>query len=343
MDTPPQVPPPLPPHPRFNLSRGAWIAWAAYAVLNLALFLIRKSPADAYHIGELFGGTVGALILPTILALIVWRLSGRSAVAGSATFYVVFGFVMLGQLSQFARKSESSAAMNQLAKESQQLREEQRAALAQGRPIDDAKAVKLAERASANLAAEAANSSGNDRLVAEASKAFMDEVLAVKKRYDQAIVGIDADNFWSLAKFSTGAPAEARREAVRAYVKASTEMRELYDEDGSAMRRQFESRGASAQTIRDALAGYKKGAGTRLPLLRKIRDCESQLAQVMQEFIDFAEANREQWHVDATNGKIIFENQDLLDRYNGLIKRSNEISAEQTEYQKKMVAVPPAR
>lgn len=319
------------------------MAWGAYAVLNIVLFLVRNNPADPYHVGELLGGIVAALILPTLIAMMVWRLSGRSAVAGNATFFVVFGFAMLGQLSQFMRKAESIAAMNQLTKESQQIREEQRAALAQGRPMDDAKAVKLAERASANLAAEAETSSGNDRIVAEASKAYMDEVLVVKKRYDQAVVEIDAANFWSLAKFSPGAPAEARREAVRAYAKISTEMRELYDEDGSAIRRQFESRGASAQTIRDALAGYKQSAGSRLPLLRKIRDSESQIAQVMLEFIDFAESNREQWHIDATDGKIIFENQDLVDRYNELIKRSDEISAEQTEYQKQMVAVQPTR
>jgi len=271
-----------------------------------------------------------------LLALLVWRLARRSATAGNVTFFVVFFLALAGQVSEFGKKTQASATLAQIQKDQQAWRDEQRTALEQGREIDSAKGEKLAAQTSAQLGAMAANSSGRDRATAEGMKAFMDQLLATKQRYDAAIKKLDPANFWDLSKFSPGAPAEERRKAVRAFAEVNKALGSFQDENGTALKRALEEHGAAPGEVRDAVAGYKQGGGVRLALMVKIRDTDARIAQVMLDFIDFAETNSDQWQVNASDGKIIFQQEELHVRYDDLIKRANTISAEQGDYQRQV-------
>jgi len=340
MDTPPPLAPPAPP-PSFKLPPSAWIAWGVCAAIWIALFFVRNSAADAYHVGELLGGVVALLILPTLVAWVVWRLSGRSQSNGTVTFFVVFALAVSGQVVQFNQRAQANAALARIKVEQQEWQAEQKAALAQGRPVDTSKAVKLAAQTSAQLGAMAENSSGRDRAMAEGGKAYMDQMMAAKQRYDAAVKAIDTGTFWNLQKFEPGAPAEARRKAVKAFAQANKALAGFQDENGTELRRVLQEHGATAADIQGAVDGYRSGAGARLPMIGKIRTTDAQLAQVMLEFLDFEETSRGQWKLDETDGKILFQQQAALDRYNELIARANAISAEQAKYQKQVFAGKP--
>ena len=341
METPP--PPLLPPAPppSFKLPTSAWIAWGVCAAIWIALFFVRNSAADAYHVGELMGGVVALLVLPTLVAWLVWRFSRRSQSSATVTFFVVFLLAVCGQVVQFTQKAQANAALARIKAEQQAWRDEQQKALAQGRPVDTAKAAKLAAQASAQFGAMAENSSGRDRAMAEGGKAYMDQMLVAKQRYDAAVKAIDTGTFWNLKKFEPGAPVEARRKAVKAFAQANQALVGFQDENGTELRRLLQENGATAADIQQAVAGYRSGAGARLGLIGKIRTTDAQLAQVMVDFLDFAETSHDQWKFAETDGKILFQDQAALDRYNELLARANAISAEQAQYQKQVFAGKP--
>jgi hypothetical protein len=332
----PETPPPGPP-PAFKLPLAAWIAVGLYAALKVTLFVIRPGPASPYATGELIGEIVAMFLFPTIVALLVWRLAGRTKEAGTYTFFGVFALAVLGQFAQFARRAQAGGELRQIAAESRRIQAEQRTTLDQKGTMDDRQSVALAERASDQLGKLAETSVGHQRDLATASKAYMDHMLAVKRRYDDAIANLGGEDFWKLASLADPEALAARRQTVRAFMQANEQLSALQDEAGTAFRRELTTRGANERDIADAMASYKKSAGPRLPWLVKIRETDAQIGQAMLDFLDFAEANRGKWHKNESDGKIVFDATDAPATYREILARVNEASTAQAEYQKQLL------
>ena len=299
------------PPARFRLHRSAWIAWVVYAVLSLGLIVSRPVPLEPYQFGELMGSVVVFLVVPTLLAWVAWRVMGRSAAVANAAFFIVFGLAVAGEITRFMRNSEVSEKLAEQTKKS---------------PVG----------LSVTRAAE--DSVERERFEAAIAKAYRDELALSQQRYDAATKELNGANFWSLAKFVPGEPAEARRVAIRQFAQRNRELAEFQDLKGTAVQRILAQQGASPSRVREGMADYLQNGGARLPMLEKIREADARLAQLMLEFIDFVESNRERWHLDA-QGLAVFADQTLVARYNELIKRATALSAEQADYQKQIQAL----
>lgn len=91
-------PPPLPPPPAFRLHLSAWIVWGVVALAAFGYTALKGGETSHYVWSETLGVALGALLFPTLISWIVFRLSRRSQVAATTTFFVVLGFGILGQV-----------------------------------------------------------------------------------------------------------------------------------------------------------------------------------------------------------------------------------------------------
>ena len=298
--------------PRFRLHRIAWIAWLIYAVVSLGWIFSRETPLDPYWFGELLGSIVVILVLPTFLAWVAWRVIRRSAMVANAAFFIVFGLAVTAEVVRFVRGTEASATSVQSNKPSSTV-------LGEHQAVED--------------------SVKRERFDTAIGTAYREEMAVVKKRYDDATKELNVANFWSLAKFVPGEPAEACRAAIKQFAQSNRELATFQDLNGTAVRRILAQHEASPVQVQDGVAMYLQNGGARLPLLEKMRDADARLAQLMLEFIDFAESTRARWHFDASEGKVVFDDQALVTRYNELVAQANAVSAEQAQYQKQILAV----
>jgi hypothetical protein len=345
MDTPSELPPPLPPLEKkaesFSLPLAVWIAWDAYAAVRVALFAVGGTPATPYAIGELIGGLVGSLLLPGVLALLVWRIAGRSRRAGTTTFLVVFGMVVLGQVAQFARNAQANAGWKRLEAERRQLAADSAKEIKEGRPVDPKAQNKIIEKTRDQLDRMAGTGSAAARTLVAASKTYMDDLLAAKQSYDAALAKLSEGNFWELAPLAAAEVTARRRIVVRAFLLANTRLASLQDEDGAGFRRALAAGGAPAAEIDDAVKGYKKSTGGRLALIAKVRATDAAIGQAMLDFLDFADAQRGKWSQRESDAKIIFDDTDAVTAYNAILARVEAASAEQGKYQAELAAPKP--
>jgi hypothetical protein len=321
----------------FKLPLGAWIALGLYAALRVAVFSLRNGFASPDAISEFLGEMVAMLLIPGVIALLVWRLSKRSDSAGRAAFFVVLGLEVVAQAASFTRRVQAKAELSAIKDEQRQVAAEQRAALAQGRAVDSGKIERLAAKAGAQLDVIADASSGSEHIMAVAGKTYLDELVAAKKRYEDASNALHPKEFWSLQRLAGGVSLEGQRRLVRSFVKANADLGTFNDMNGTALRRILQTNGASPTETQTAVDQFIRGAGPRLPLLVKIRETDAELAQVMLDFIDFAEASRGKWRINASNGNIVFQDGGSVARYNALIKRATTISTVELDYQKRLV------
>lgn len=348
MDTPPSLPPsappdvpaPPPPPPAFTLPAIAWILWGLYAVAHLAVLFFAGGEVSPYRWGQTFGQLVATLLLPTLVAWIVWRLARRANTARTVTFLVVFGLMVVSQFVQLSQRAQTSRAMSDFQKAARDASDAQRAALARGEPLSPEEGQNLAAAASNELRKVAASSTGDERRAAEAAQAFTEQLLAANTRYNAALNAIGLDTFLQLSSHTHAAKIAARRKAVQDFAAANAAMQALQANGSARLRAELEQRRVSAAVIRSTLAGYEESSASRLPLIAKIRETDTRLAQIMLDFLDVAEGKLGKWELQP-GGEVAFEKDEALTRYNALLQQFDSLATEQRDYQLQLAAASP--
>ena len=328
METP-DLPPPLPTkQTSFNLPRSAWIVWGIYVVLRFILFFIRSSNPDAENISELLGELMASLLFPGVLAVIAFYVRKRSTTAGTWTFFITFGLMLTGALATFSNKLNARMALAQLD-------QRQKEAIASG---DEKKKAEIATHTSEQLGKLAENASGQEQLAAKGTKAYVDQMLAVKKRYDSAVSALPQDqDFWRLAHLDDAQVIAKHREAIHAFAESNTALAELQDPNGAGLRREMERQGVAPEFVERTIDGYKRSGGARLGLLAVMRKTDAAIAQAMLDLLDLAEKNHGKWQKSA-DGKLVFSDDPLRSAYTAILESVKAANIEQTKAQAQLVA-----
>lgn len=107
----------------FTLSKSNKIYFGVITVLSFVLFVV-FSGKTSYQIGEFTGRLIFLLLLPSLFAWIVWRLSGRKEKGGSLTFNIVLTLILLGQIGQFGNKLQQSQKIRELHEQKKEFKKE---------------------------------------------------------------------------------------------------------------------------------------------------------------------------------------------------------------------------
>jgi hypothetical protein len=353
MDTPPpipaELPPPLPgeaPPARFRLGLAPWIAVGLYVAIRVGLVLVEPAPLTARHAGEVTGEMTVMIGLPMIAALFFWRIGGRSRIAGTVGFFGVFALFQLSQLTTHGRRraaatTEATAELDRIRRDRDADNAKQLRALQEGKELDNKASAELAQRTRAQLEKIAQNTTGSDSRMVLGSKIYLDRINEAKNAYGQALGKLDPENWWKLAQLDDPEKIDARRLIARAFMEANTQLADAQDINSPSLRRILTQRGLSAAEIEQFIRATSQALQGRLPHLLKVRECDTQLGEIMLAFLDFADAQRGKWTLNAS-GEIVFPDNVARKTYADFLARTQEIAAEQTEAQKQLLGGKPS-
>jgi hypothetical protein len=241
------------------------------------------------------------------------------------------------QFNRAGRRDHTATTVNRLEQDQQQLAAEQDAARKSGRPIDRQKINSFAERTADHLRDLAKNASGNERAIAQAAQAVTAEFVAANRHYNEALAALNVATFFTLSPTLTEERIEARRQAVDEFIEANTHLQSVQTGGALRLRRELDKRGVPAAAVRSTLAGYEETTAPRIPLLLKVRETDAQLAEAMLDFLDLAAGRHGAWKAEEGSNAVTFENRATREHYNELLERVRTISAEQGEYQQRLV------
>jgi hypothetical protein len=325
--TPPVIEPTaLPPPPRFQLPKAAWITWGIVAALRLGFALWTGAALDPYGLGQAIGQIVSLLVFPTVIAWVVWRLTGRKPRAGQLTFFIIFALLVLGQLAEFSRRAETTRMLSGLSEDARGLQS--------AGNTDPAKATDFLESTSNKLGAASAGAVGEERAYLEAVQALTAQLAAKTRDYGTASSKLGLDTFFDFTLLDTKEKITARRALLAEFRRISTDLRETQANGEALFRAELEQRRVSPTMIAQALAGYRSSSGAQLPFLLKMRDLETAYLGMMREFLDFAESQLGQWELH--DSRLIFTDDAALERYNTLLDRFAENEKAQQALQQQL-------
>jgi hypothetical protein len=335
------APPPLPEieKPAFRLPWYAWLAWVLACILPIARagVLGSRGALTPYEIGRVSGMLVGFLLLPTMVAWIAWRLSGRSVIARNIAFFGLLIVAFLGNTMRMASDARGQLAMNRAIAAQQKAEQLRREALANGKSPDST-AIREEQRKAAAARAEAMRSvSGDKKAILEADEAVNAGLRQAKAGYDAAVQELHVGNFFSLARLDSKETIATDRQHVQAFAAANKQLQDRIAQGMADFVREVRARNVSTSAEQQAVADYRTNSTPMLGPVAEIRESDGQLADVMLEFLDFADANFGEWNVAPGGGQVTFKSTDALARYNAIIGHLREVQARQAAAQQKLV------
>ncbi|HWA24938.1 MAG TPA: hypothetical protein VG734_04615 [Lacunisphaera sp.] len=334
-------PAPEPP-PGFTLPLSAWLAWGLCTALFVLHALSYQNNPTPYQQGGMIGQAIVLFLVPSVVAWIVWRASGRSTRAGRNGFLITLGLVALNQIPEALREAHRYHNADVIAELARESKTDLRASLERDGVVSGEAAGRILDKASKTFAEQVAANTGEDREIALCMQEFMSRGSAVRQRQLAAVKAADMSTFFDLDSLATASLRSARRDALRQLQESNAALREYLEQGSSWVEAELTRRQVSPDRIRKMMAGYAAGAARNMPTALAIRGTDEDLVGLMLDFLAFAEEFEGKWSKDAKSGDLVLPTNAASERYNNLIKQVNDVSQKQLELQKTLLAPRPA-
>lgn len=293
---------PSPPPARasgFTLPPLAWVAGGVCAFAPLAGVLARAGQgALTWESGVSGLGVAAGLVgLPAGVAWLVWRWQGRFQLP---VFGVTLGLLVVGLGLQGYRREASQ----------QSVLETEAKALADN----------IIHRQSV---AKGPASAGP---VAEARRAVKARFDAARLAYEISADGVAGATFFDLVPLAAPGMIAARRMQVEAFAKANDLLHDSAGMGAFYFSSELRDRGLSEDAVRAAVDIYRSATEKLMPRLKRLRDKDDALAELMKQYLDFAEAQRGRWRVG--EGQLAFDDPGAADRHAALQRTAKVLLTE---------------
>lgn len=235
-----------------------------------------------------------------------------------------------------ARREQSQRVLNSLQQTTAQNDAESLAELERTGEFDPKAAT---ERSKAALQAAANQTSGDERLFLQAMTELVEHWNQLQTPYVQQIEQASARGVFDLSAVKDLEDTKTRREAVRKLRELNDELTARVKDSSGFMRTALQAKGVRAEKTTKLVSSLAPGSAKIAPML-KIRGYEDQIWVAMDECLGILEDHPKAWSFE--NGQTTFSDDALLERYNGLVQRIQDLGQAQVDFQKSVLQGNPA-
>ncbi|MES2691881.1 MAG: hypothetical protein V4773_00320 [Verrucomicrobiota bacterium] len=307
--------PPSPPSAGFSLPQFAWTAAGvcAFAPLAGALGRAAKGSLTWPAAGSALGLAVAFIALPVGAAWLAWRWGGMRRRLRDGVFGIVLGGLAFGAV----RYALHENAVRQTAIETE----------AQALASDLVRRPATPSTPSASSASQAKPNAIVQPIV-DARRAVKARIDAVQLAYDIAAEAVVPETFFDLGSVATPEAIATRRGLMQAFAQANHLRHEAATLGAFYFSSELRDRAVSEEAVRDAVAAYRTATKNHLPRIKRLHDKDSALVLLMQQFLEFAEAQRGQWRAGGETGKFDFDSPAAGHRHADILRTAAVLATE---------------
>lgn len=288
--------------PRFHLSTLSYVFVVAFLAATGWSAYYHAAFGSAYAAGYSAGQGMGGFLLIAIVSAIVWRVTGRSHLAGNVTLGALLilatGNTVVGTL----RRVRLAEKTKQLEARSRDLREHARAELAaKGQFTGNASG---AAGLATQLDEMAALAGGNDAIVMRVAARFMEDTSKASAAYQQATARIEQTGARDCSKLDSPAKIDAALEAVRAARTAGDAVAALFDGAPRRLEDDLARSGIPAGLIPTAVRDLT--SQMNLPAIRRIRKLDTEALDALAGQLAILKEYFGSWSYDAPEETVLF-------------------------------------
>jgi hypothetical protein len=293
-----------------------------YVGLVLGVYLIffvvfiEKTP---FMVGKhVFAPVLALFIVPTLIAWVVWRLSGRRDRAGNIAFAAVLSLLLLGQAGQLLGNVQESRAIDELERDGEEFRRS--VATNEHGPSERAALTEeYADKIQSTFEQQASQSSGAEKLLYKAMEEFVRETRAANARWKEAYEAAGDSRILDYSVLTNHGEFEAQRNTLKKYVAESVTYGKYHTNMMSNLAAKLDASGVRGDLARGTLEGARRKYELQRPILVPLMEAHVGYGQTMLEILDLLEESTGKWSLDSDTLQI--EDDAMLSKFNALVEQ----------------------
>lgn len=306
----------------FKLSRTNLVLLFLLITFHVLGYVLSPTKS-AYALGVMVGGVTVALLIPSVLALLTWRLSGRKPRAGNLVFGVL---AMLMLVSAIGQRVKPPHARDQVLQEMEaQTVDAKRAIAAAETPEDvDASVQEFVGAVNASMQKMIAETSGDERQMYIRLNAHMQESQAEMLKWREALAAFQDPKVFNFSVLAVEDDWERQRGVLSAYFDASEAFHAYFLEVPDRLKKRME--GLPEKVTKGAVSGAIESHERQKPHFVPLMNAHKTYAKRMLGVMDFMQEATGGWET-SESGKILFTQDGLLAEFDVLMGKIAEDEA----------------
>lgn len=285
----------------------------------VSFFLIGKF--SSYEFGQLFGKVISYMLLPFFISWIIWRITGRSKIAGSITFNIILVLLLLGQVVKTAEQIEKNESLEAIKSEKNQFKEY----LSENEDANFEEAGEAYNKFTDSVKDEFKNlsekSQGSEKLFFKLMAEFVNEtqaeVLTWRNSYSEAL----SDDLFNYPLLKSDQDYESRKAAIRRYISASKKYLRSFEDTIPKLKSHLEPVGKDNALVKGAIEGALEKHNKQKPIFNPLIQEHIKYGENLIAMLDLLQNNKNQWSYDNSTDQLLFDDNQISETYDELFEK----------------------
>jgi hypothetical protein len=308
----------------FKPSNVSKVMLVSGAVCNAAVTALGNdwSPEGT---GRFLGAVTFPLLIPLLVSLGVWRVSGRRQAAGNATLMALSGLMILAAFGQLDDMASRGRAVHELRDAQQSLRE----SLQAGSPEEvDTAYNQFAETVTNQFDALAENSTGDEARVYAVLADFTRESASRSNHWRELSGAVMAPEILDLDRLVRMKDYQEQLDTLDAYITGTKTFKADILGMLDVLTERLRPIGLETKPVQGVLAGYREKFEKQRPSLLPLLDAHVAYGESIRDVVRFL--RRIDTHWSRSEGNTVLDTDEHISEYNALI---DELTRTETELQ----------
>ncbi len=300
--------------------KPSWYCWVYLALCSAILFSVKSS--TGYNISYCIGSVVGLFLLGILISWISWRVCRKSKLVGNAAFLIIVTLSLLGNCAGSLRRLQENVQVKKLKNETAEI-----LASHDGDPL------KRMKKAQALFTKSAEDASPADKLVIEATTAFL---TAASNEYQKwEALSNEVFPVFNLDNIKTREDISKAKEQTQKFLDGTVAYKQWTKNIDNLYKAELEKRNVPQRALEGALTGFRSGKERR-DISVKLRESDEEFASKWTSLLDLLENQFGTWSYKEETDLLEFQNPEVQKTADALSQRIKAIIEEQLELETKM-------
>jgi len=309
---------------KFRLSESNKFFFVVSAFIAGLIFAL-KGDRSAYAVGQVCGTIFALLFWPLLVSWVVWLIAGKKEKAATWTFNIVLGLSTFGQVlvqgGQFLYEKYGDELKNFAATVDAEVKRQQFKQIAK-ESDDPEKIEKLyddyVQSLNTQASSKAKSSSGKEKQYYEIMEKFTNDSNKVVKNWQLSLTAAADPQILDCKYLTSDKAFNKQRIILLLYLDKSRKYQKFFKNMVAELDKRLSPLGKDSKFYKNGMKEVKSNFTKQKVYFAPLMKAHIDQGNCLVKLLDLLRHNRDYWYYE--NSQVMFNDADLLDEFNGLIR-----------------------
>jgi hypothetical protein len=301
---------------QYKLTKSNKIYYGVIAISSISLY-IYIGLFTPYMIGRLIGLLLSYLLIPMLIALIVWKLSKNKVNAGSVTFNITLTLAVLGQISQFANKANINIKLSEMSSQ----RSVYYNSLANGQDLDEInESYDNYVNSMMNGFGELSRSStGDEKELYKIMAEFVEEKISIVKIWQNSFDKINSPAILNLSLLKNDSEIIKQKKLITFYLESTKRYQLFFTNMVPNITLKLNKIGVNSPVAIGGISGITEQFEKNEPVFTPLMVAHINYGNNMIEYLELLQLNQNKWKLE--NDELIINDEIIGNKVNEIMEQ----------------------